>query len=289
MRDIPTSPRIIEIKRKRRILKIQLGFLFAVLFILIVWGLSFLSGVKNITISKIAITGTHIVDQTDIEAKIREDISGKYFYLFPKANSLIYPRNKIHDNLISTFPRIESLSVYIDSLNLLRIDIVERKGSYLYCGSSIPENKNDVGENCYFINNDGFIFDKSPYFSGNVYFKFYTTLKDGAGNPIGKQMVEVNEFHKIARFIDFITSLGFKPVYLSIGQDDTNYLYLEKHNTNGTIPKIIFKNSDDWEVLKDNLSISMKKKEFADEINSKYNTLLYLDLRFKNKVLYKFQ
>ena len=48
-------------------------------------------------------------------------------------------------------------------------------------------------------------------------------------------------------------------------------------------------NTDDFDMILDNLSISMKKKEFAEEINTKYNTLLYIDLRFKNKVLYKFK
>jgi hypothetical protein len=33
----------------------------------------------------------------------------------------------------------------------------------------------------------------------------------------------------------------------------------------------------------------MKKQEFADEIISKYDDLLYIDLRFKNKVFYKFK
>lgn len=288
MRDIPTSPRIIKIRRNRRVRILRLAILFFVLFISIVWALSFFSGDKHIVIDKITITGTHIINQKDIESEIYKDISGKYIYLFSKSNSFIYPRKQIYNNLRLNFPRIESLSIYRDNLKTLHIDISERTASFLYCGVDIPINKEEIGENCYFINNDGFIFDKAPYFSGNVYFKYYMALEGDEVNPLGKQMISIDKFHKLARFIDMITSLGFKPIYIVTDRDNTNSLYLN-HGVNNTIPKIIFKNDDDLEVIQDNLSIAMKKKEFADEINSKYNTLLYIDLRFENKVLYKFQ
>ena len=170
----------------------------------------------------------------------------------------------------------------------MHIDIIERTGSFLYCGVNLPEEKLNIGENCYFLNNDGFIFDKAPYFSGNVYFKYYSELEGGITNPLGKQMLNTEKFHKLARFIDNVASLGFKPIYIISDLEGTNSLYLN-YSENSTIPKIIFKNDADLDVILDNFSLAMQKSEFANEINSKYNTLLYIDLRFNNKVLYKFQ
>jgi cell division septal protein FtsQ len=288
MRDIPTSPRIIEIKHNRRVRRVRLGVLFFILFVSIAWALSYFSNNKHLTINNVTITGTHIIDQDEVKAQIFNDLSGKYIYLFMKSNSFIYPHQKVYNNLLLNFPRIEKLSVYRDNLKTLHIDISERTGSFLYCGASIPENKDQVGENCYFINNDGFIFDHAPYISGNVYFKYYLSLADGVDNPMGKQMLSVDQFHRMVRFIDGVTNMGFKPIYITTDTDGTNSLYLD-HGVNDTVPKITFKNDDDFDVIQDNLSLSMKKPEFADEINSKYNTLLYIDLRFKNKVLYKFQ
>jgi len=288
MRDIPTSPRIIEIRHNRRIHTLRMVVLFLILFITIVWALSFFSNSNKMAINNVVITGVHIIDKEKIEAEVNKNISGKYVRLFAKSNSFIYPRNKIYNNLLLNFPRIESFSVYRDGLKTLHVDITERTGSFLYCGENIPENKDEVGENCYFINNDGFIFDKAPYFSGNVYFKYYLMVSNGSATPLGMQMLGVEEFHRIARFIDGVSSVGFKPIYIVISQDGTNYLYLE-HEEDKSIPNIIFKNDDDLDVIQDNLALAMRKKEFADEVNSKYNTLLYIDLRFKNKVLYKFQ
>jgi hypothetical protein len=101
-------------------------------------------------------------------------------------------------------------------------------------------------------------------------------------------MLDIDEFHRLARFIDGVTALGFNPTYVYKDNEGINYLFLN-HSESGTLPKIMFKSDSDWGIIGDNLSIAMRKKEFADEINSKYNTLLYIDLRFENKVLYKFQ
>ncbi|MFA6251024.1 MAG: FtsQ-type POTRA domain-containing protein [Candidatus Paceibacterota bacterium] len=288
MKDIPTSPRIKEIRHKRRVRRIRRCVFFFVLFIGIVIGLSYLSGERHTTIDKIVVTGTHIIYQDDIEKEARIHISGKYLHLFHKNNSFIYPENKIYKNLISKFPRIEKLSITRDGQKTLHIDIVERTGKYLYCGASLPLEKEQVGENCYFVNNDGLIFDKAPYFSGNIYFKYYMALDSNITDPLAKQMLQIDDFHKLARFIDGVTYLLFKPIYIVLAPDGTYTLYLD-HEVSATTPTIIFKKSDDLEVLLDNLTLAMQKKEFADEINSKYNTLLYIDLKFKNKVLYKFQ
>ena len=288
MRDIPTSPRVKEIKRSRRVRKMRLFIIYFLLLGSLVWGLSLLSQDRHIVINNIIVKGTHVIDENDITREINKYISGKYVYLFPKANSFIYPHKKIYNNLLSNFTRIESLSVYRGNLQTIHVDIEERVGSFLYCGVTIPEDKSDIGENCYFINNDGFIFDKAPYFSGNVYFKYYMALPDGVTDPLGSQMLSEEEFHRTARFVDGVESLGFKPIYIFKDKDNTNYLYLN-HEVVHTEPKVIFKNDDDFNEILDNLSIAMAKKEFADEVNSKYNTLLYIDLRFPNKVLYKFQ
>ena len=288
MRDIPTSPRAIAIKRARRIKKIRLVVLLFLLLTAIIFALSFFSSEKHITIDSVVVTGNHIIDSDDIEAKVEQYISGKYIYLFSKANSFIYPHDKIYKNLLLDFPRIKTLSVSRDNLKTLHISITERVGSYLYCGSAIPESKDDIGENCYFINNDGFIFDKAPYFSGNVYFKYYMDIGIGDANPQAKQMLSEEKFHKLANLVDGVTYLGFKPIYILTDNTGTNYLYLD-HEVNSTAPYITFKNDDDFDEILENISVAMKKKEFADDINSKYNTLLYIDLRFKDKVLYKFQ
>ncbi len=287
MRDIPTSPRIIEIKRARKAYHLRLSLLIFVLVGLLVWGLSFFSNHKRLTINDIKIEGTNIIDKNNVLELINKTLSGRYLYLFSRRNGLIYPRQNIYDNLIEQFPRIEELNLTQNGFNTLLVKIKERSGSYLYCGAKVPEIETEIGENCYFVNNDGFIFDKAPYFSGNIYFKYYLYINTDKETPLGLQMIPKERIHEFIRFTDGLKNLGFEPAYLSIENDGSHSLYLV-HHTFGSSPKIMFKTDNNLETILDNLSISMQKNEFANEIKSKYDKLLYIDLRFNNKVLYKF-
>ena len=213
---------------------------------------------------------------------------GKYLYIFSKRNSFIYPHDKLQESLLTEFPRIEKLEMSVKNFNTLVLNIKERLGTHLYCGATLPEKKEEIGENCYFINNDGYIFDKAPYFSGDIYFKYYTEINMINGKVLGSQIFEATRFHELARFVDGVSSLGFKPIYLVRSQDKTFSLYLKSVGDKPN-PKVIFKEDNDLVTILDNFKTAMGEKEFANEINSKYDTLSYIDLRFKNKVLYKFQ
>lgn len=286
MRDIPLSLRGIEIKRERRIKKIRILILCVVLFMVIIFMLSFFSSNKNITINNLVVTGTNTIDSDEIKDEINKYISGKYFYIFSKSNTFIYPRRFIEKKLLSSFPRIQLLKTKRTDLNTIQIDIIERKGFSLYCGQEIPIDINDIGEDCYFLDDNGLIFDKAPYFSGNVYFKYYLPFENSNNNPIGVLLLPTLEFHRLVKFINNLSDLSFLPIYVTL-INDNYHLFLEYKSEN-TSPKIIFNKNDDFDEILDDLSISIKKKEFIEEIKSKYNNLLYIDLRFKNKVLYKF-
>jgi hypothetical protein len=275
-----------DIKRKRRNRRVRLSILVCILVITIIGALGFYSSNRYVTFNKVVVTGTRIINISEVERTVEAMLAGKYLYIFSRNNSFIYPENQIYDKLMATFPRIDRLSLRRDGLNNLKIEISERAGSYLYCGASVPEVEVEVGENCYFVNNDGYIFDKAPYFSGNVYFKYYVPLPENT-EPLSSQMLPSEDFHKLVRFVDGISSLGLKPTHLVIGAINS-FLYLE-HEATATAPYIILKGENNLEDIFNNLSSSMEKSEFANEIHSKYTTLLYIDLRFKNKVLYKFQ
>ncbi len=275
-------------KRERRIRRLRLSILLSILFLFTIGALSYFSAHPKVSINKIIITGNNIIEESELRYNIDQNLSGRYIKLFSKSNFLIYPQKKIYNNLLTDFPRIENIVVKMNGAHTLNVEIKERSGSYLYCGISVPEDKLEIGENCYFINDDGYIFDKAPYFSGDVYFKYYMDIGVNNLNPIKTQIMPEDKFHNIIRFVDSISSLGFNPSYLVISSENIYSLYLRSANENST-PKIIFKEDNDLITIFDNLSTAMKEKEFANEINSKYSTLSYIDLRFKNKVLYRFE
>jgi hypothetical protein len=285
MRDIPTSPRILEIRRKTR--KRFLGFLLFlfIFFVVIILGFSYFTKIEKLKINNIKVEGVNIINDKDIISFVNEEISGKYFFIFQKSNFLIYPHNHIYNNLLVSFPRIETLEINRNSFNNLEIKIKERSGTYLYCGGALPENEKLLGDNCYFVNSDGYIFDRAPYFSGDIYFKFYSQIDKI--EPIGASIFGEDNFYKFIRFIDSIKKLGLNPVYVVMNGEE-NSLFLEKKQ-NKINPRIIWKNEDSLDAVLEDISLAMKEEEFANEINSKYDTLSYIDLRFDNKVIYKFE
>jgi len=288
MRDIPTSPRIIELKRKTRKKFLRLFVLSLILFVSIIIGLSYFSNDRHLIIDSINIEGTNIIDVNNVNSFIKEKLSGKYFYLFNRANGLVYPEGEIYYGLLKEFPRIEELNVSRVGFNTLNIKIKERAGSFLYCGLSLPEDLALVGENCYFVNNDGYVFDKAPYFSGDIYFKFYLSIEGGQSDPLKKNILDKNKFYETIRFIDGLNSLGLKPVYVVVDNSGVYSIYLEKRG-NINNPKIILNETDSLDSMLNNISLAMGESEFANEIKERYDTLSYIDLRFDNKVIYKFE
>lgn len=286
-RDITTSPRIVELKRMRKKRNRIFFFVFFILFIGLVLSLSYLSSYKKVVIADIVVEGTHIIDSNEVKYQIQKDLSGKYLYLFAKNNVFIYPKFFIEKNLKSTFPRIQDLSIRLDGLNTLKVSINERTGSYMYCGSSMPEDNILKGDNCYFINTDGYIFDVAPYFSGNIYFKFYVPLTE-SDNPLGQSVLEKENFRQIISFYDGLQEMGLNPVSVTL-DDEERYSFHLLQRPDGGEPEILFKKENDIKTIFDNLALAMKKEEFRNQIISKYSTLSYIDLRFDNKVLYKFQ
>ncbi len=292
MREVLTSPRILDLKRAKKRGRIRLTILISILFLFFFGALAYFSAHPRVTINTVEVVGTQILNVPDIEENVRAHLAGRYLYLFSKANAFLYPHDDIYRGLLDSFPRILSLTVERNNIHTLRITIIERVGSHLYCGTA-PAVSSNVDETCYFINDDGYIFDRAPYFSGDVYFKFYGPLLENetpavvSNTPLGHHMLFVERFHDLVRFIDGLKALGFNPTMLSMGADGGNTLTLFR-NTGAGNPVILFRNDNDLAEILENLSVSMKKTEFRDDVQLKYSTLLYIDLRFKNKVLYKF-
>ncbi len=283
-RDIITSPHIEELKRKKK-KQVKLFTSFCMLiFIILIIGLSFLSKYPKFLIKEIIVSGTHIVDSFDIEESVKQNISGYYLYLFAKSNSVIYPNEKITKNLYKNFPRIEKVSVKRKGWNTLTIDITEKTGSYLWCGNSYDLSLDTKNDNCYFMNNDGVIFDKAPYFSGNVYFRFYVLLKESDKDPLNQTIFDNTIFKDTIYFTDELKKLGFKPVVANLSNEQRYEILLE--GSNGQ--RFIFKKGQDVRKLLLDIQSALNKGEFANDIKTNYASLLYVDLRFKNKVIYKF-
>jgi hypothetical protein len=172
-----------------------------VLLVGVVIGLSYVSRIRQITISKVVVDGAVAVSHVQLEEIVEKEISGRYMHLFSKKNIFIYPGGGIRKMLLENFKRIATLNVVIENNTELHIKITERGGKYLWCGEHVPDP--DTTPNlmqCYFVDDAGYIFSQAPYFSDNIYFKFYGTRLEEESAVAGSHVASADQFAKLTDF-----------------------------------------------------------------------------------------
>ncbi len=269
------SSKLVRRKRRIRFLKIAGIIIVVIAFIA---GLSYVSRLPAITISTIEVKGNSAVDESDIKKIIEKDTAGNYLYLFSRANMLLYPKRDIISHVMLSFKRIESLDIKVSNFNTLVVTVTERKPAYVWCKGT-PADKGNKG--CYLIDVSGYVFDDAPVFSGNAFFAFYGPLS--SKEPIGASYLNEEKFRNIDKLITWLDQQELSSHALYAKDNDVFELILNNNS------KIIFKdikNSNEFELLQSTIQTILNSTNIFSKAAS--TTLEYVDLRFGNKVYYKF-
>jgi hypothetical protein len=143
----------------------------------------------------------------------------------------------------------------------------------------LSETATQENEPCNFMDESGYIFDTAPYFSGDVYFRFFGKVVDSYFSP--------ELFGKLISLKEHLPSMGLKPISVYVKPDGDIEIYLSPSKNNN--PKILLKNTFEVEKLVENLGSALTTEPLSKDIKDRYGSLLYLDLRFGNKVYFKFE
>lgn len=285
-RSILNTPRLEELKRKRRRVLRNKIILFTFVFLIVFIGLNYLSRIPALSVKSVEVHGASILDPKNLTDEVQSILDSR-FILFSKKNVFFYPKKKI-EKILSDIPRIKSFDVHRENFNNLVIDIVERDSKYTWCGDTLPEENSNLKDNkCYFMDGDGYIFDEAPYFSGNVYFKFFGKTEHDIDTPAGSSFLP-GTFNDFLSFKSNLEMMGLKLSALLLKDDGDMELYLTSNSALPNTPKIIFKSEAELERVAENLQAVITTEPFATDFDKKYDSLLYIDLRFGNKVYYKF-
>jgi len=290
-RSVLNSPRLSEIKRKKRNAQRKKIIIIIIIFLIIFFGLAFASRIEKFNIKEIKISGNKIIETKDIEEIVQKNIEGNYLWLFPKTNFLIYPQNKIELELFNKFKRFENISFNISKIRTLEVLVSEREAKYTWCGTIIPILDSNLSDNkCYFIDNNGYIFDEAPYFSNGVYFTFYGQTENNSENPSGTYFIP-NYFKQIISLKENLEIMNLNPTtFFQLGGENhfgEGFISLSSEPTMG--PYITFKLDSDYKKLSENLKAAIEKEPLKTDLKEKFDSLLYIDLKFGNKIYYKFK
>lgn len=279
------SPYLTESKKKKRRAKIKKIIFSTLIFAAIFSGLAYLSKWEKLNIKTVEVSGNRGVDSLLVERAVQEQISGYYLWFFPKSNFLIYPKGKIKSDLADKFKTFQDISVNLQGAQKIMVRVSERVGKYTWCGVELPAEASTQYK-CYFMDTEGYIFGEAPYFSGDVYLKFF-------GNGAEGEKFYPDIFSKLLTFRKSIEEIGLKAPSLLVREDGDIELYLSSSVSFDaaltSAPKIIFKTSSDFDKLIENLQAALDTDPLKTDFKKKYSSLEYIDLRFGNKVYYKFK
>jgi hypothetical protein len=206
---------------------------------------------------------------------VDRDIAGSYLWILPKKNIVIFPKKKIIRDLMHEIPRLSTIEISKESSQEISIAITERTPLALYCGdiSNIL-----LPHDCYFIDDKGYIFSEAPAFSGDVYFIY--SNKEPLPEPLGKAFLPQEVFGPLSTYIKSLSSMGVHGRALVLDPEDYHLVLANSG-------EIIWRREDNLDLIGENLKTFLGTVEGEDK--SFLNKILYIDLRFENKVFYKFQ
>lgn len=286
-RHILNSPRLLEIKNARQKKRKKQTTVFLVCLFVFFVGLVFLSRLSVLRIYNITVTGNTVIDTKDILKVAGETMNGYYLFFIPKNNFVILPQKQMRENLEKNFPRLTDINIQISKDQTISISVAERGGSYTWCGESLNEGIRLEDTNCYFLDETGFIFDKAPYFSGDVYFRFMGELSNK--EEILGQYFAKDYWQNFITLREFLLEMNFKPSLLVLNKDSDVEVFLEHENEPPASPKIVFNKNADMFGIIENLQSAVSAEPLKTELAEKYTKLDYIDLRFGNKIYYKFK
>lgn len=267
------SPEFHRKKTRERRLKQAL----ATLVLAFIIGLPiYIARTSRLLITSVEISGNSVTKSESIQEVASRNLSGNYLFIFPRSNTLLYPKDKIIRELHTSEPRLRDITITRTSLRSLKVEVTEREPVAEYC---INTENPGAPTDCYFIDGTATIFAPAPAFSGNVYLTY--THDEPYKEPIGKTVLLPNTFEATLEFVESLGDLGIYPRVFVIKGDEYHLLL-----TNGT--EILWNKVSELNDVRSNLEAFLKDGSIRDEKDF-LRRVLYLDLRFDNKIFYKFR
>lgn len=257
-----------SLRARRRRRKVLLATAFIAACAAILYGISFVSYLPEVTIQNVEIAGAKDVSPEALETFVLSKLTGSKYRFLSSANIFLYPQSEIERSLIENFPRVKSAKVARESLlsTTLRVAVEEREAFARWCS----------GEDCYLVGDNGFIFApvglnaeiKTAYvFRGAI---------DLAKSPVGQEYAPAH-FSELLSLLERMEQAAFRIKDIAVENDQDFSLFLtrgyEVRASFGTDPSTLTKNLD--------LVLS------SDPLRGKEAELEYIDLRFGNRVYFK--
>ncbi|MDO8561156.1 MAG: hypothetical protein Q7R91_02990 [bacterium] len=272
--------------KKRFSLKLFFIIFAVILSVSVVAGVFYALRLPRLRIQEISIVGAKSILEDDISSLALSDISGSSFYLIPKDSYFFVRLSRIENLIKNKFLRIVEVRAQKTFKSALNIVVTERDIWGMGCikteikeVAGIASKQESIKKTgpCFYIDKTGFAFEDVSSFEGGLLPVVYT---DGEGT-LGSSIIQSSNvafFEEAAKTLESSLQLPLLSVEISSKNSDDVRLNLKE---GWSLIVLRNKPSSNW--------ISFLKTLLDGEIKDKRAGLDYVDLRFGNKVFYKYR
>ncbi len=223
-------------------------------------------------ITAVSITGTQTLTPSAIATVAYADLSGRYGYIIPKNNVLVYPKQKISADVLRQFPVLQTVSVGIENFHTLRVGVVERTPVAQYCGSEAASNTP-----CYLLDQNGMVYAPALQNSESAYVSYFGSTTQGA---LPWQYLSPEQFQSLLALTQAVNGVAKTDTVHSVSVDSLG----EVHMMFGSGFTLLFMLSQNPGDVLHSFSLALTSDPFTTHALS---AVEYLDMRFGDRLYYK--
>lgn len=238
--------------------------MIAAFFGMLITSVWYITRLDSLTLKTITVHGGETIAPSDVEAIVRQELSGSYLKLIPHTFAFTYPEQTIISK-IHAIERIKNLSVVRSGGTELVIEFDEYLPHALWC-------KEQDETHCFFLDENGYSFASAPELKGGSFIRFASIGKDPA---LHTQAFATEQYHVAAELVDAFANAKWLVSKIQIDAAGDAYMTI----VGGGEFKVSLKQSPKETV--DNLTTVVGSEQFAHLSPGNFE---YIDLRFGSKV-----
>lgn len=273
---MPPSSRIVYPSRPRpqkpfppKAVFIAAGFLFIAILIAGLW---YIVNLPYFRVDQIEITGTRLLIPFEIESAARKNISGVWWRVIPRDNFFFVSSRRMADGLRQKFLQVSEISVDKKFPDKLIVTVRERTLWGVYCERPAPSPRSP----CFYLDAHGAAYEALAEFEGWLLPVIYSPEPASLGKEAA--LPAMLKFYSEAETA--LRAVSGHILFLNISTttpDDVRLGLAENWELWVTASRPIA----EW--------LEVLKTVLEKDIGERRPELEYMDLRFGNKVFYKFK
>ncbi len=275
------SAKYLQKKRKRLLKNLSLGVAGAIALIAL---LIFIFTLEPLQISTINVTGTKTLSVEEIRSAVNATLQGKYLNIIPKTSGLFFSEEKTRQELLNSFKKIHSVEFDHKDLDTLNISITESIPQAIVCEGFREDERWD---DCFYVDEKGYIFEKSSQFSDGVYLKYFVNM-DSDPLTIGTSFMDEVKFKELQSFAKKFNDAEISVTGILVGALGSYELYIR--NSDQSVTVIYFDDVNPLDKTFSNFIAfwqSAKDNKLGERTGTSTAPVFdYINLRFGNNIFY---